>query len=44
MKRLPISQKLEYEKNYVREKIIPTRNFRREFIKNLLPEKHEENT
>ena len=43
MKRLPIPQKLVYEKNYVHEKILRTRNCRREFIKNLLPEKRKEN-
>ena len=39
MKRLQIPQKLAYEKFYVNEKILRTRNCRREFIKNLLPEK-----
>ena len=39
MKRLPIPQKLVYEKFYVHEKILRTRNCRRKFIKNLLPEK-----
>ena len=39
MKRLQISQKLAYQKCYVHEKNLRTRNCRREFIKNLLPEK-----
>ena len=43
MKRLKIPQKLVYEKFYVREKILRTRNCRRKFIKNLLPEKRKEN-
>ena len=32
-----------YEKFYVHEKILDTRNCRRRFIKNLLPEKRKEN-
>ena len=32
-----------YEKFYVHEKILRTRNCRRRFIKNLLPEKRKEN-
>ena len=32
-----------YEKFYVHEKILRTRNCRRRFIKNLLPEKRNEN-
>ena len=43
MKRLQIPQKLVYEKFYVHEKILRTRNCRRRFIKNLLPEKRKEN-
>ena len=43
MKRLQILQKLMYEKFYVDEKMLRTRNCRREFIKNLLPEKRNEN-
>ena len=43
MKRLQIPQKLVYEKVYVHEKILHTRNYRRKFIKNLLPEKRKEN-
>ena len=43
MKRLQIPQRLVYEKIYVHEKILRIRNRRREFIKNLLPEKHKEN-
>ena len=39
MKRLRIPQKLVYEKFYVYEKNLRTRNCRRKFIKNLLPEK-----
>ena len=42
MKRLQIPQKLVYEKFYVHEKILRTRDCRRRFIKNLLPEKHKE--
>ena len=43
MERLEIPQKLVFDKFYVHEKIIRTRNCRREFIKNLLPEKSKEN-
>ena len=43
MKGLEIPQKLAYEKFYVHEKILRTRNGRRKFIKNLLPEKRKEN-
>ena len=43
MKRLLISQNLEHEKFYVHEKTLHTRNCRRRFIKNLLPEKRKEN-
>ena len=32
-----------YEKSYVHEKILRTRNCRRKFIANLLPEKRKEN-
>ena len=39
MKRLQIPQKLVYEKYYVQEKILRTRNCHRKFIKDLLPEK-----
>ena len=44
MKRLEIPQKLVYKKFYVHEKILSTRNCRRKFIKNLLPEKPKEST
>ena len=43
MKRLQILQKLVYEKFSLHEKILRTRNCRRSFIKNLLPEKRKEN-
>ena len=43
MKRSQNPQNLVYEKFRVQEKILPTRNCRRIFIKNLLPEKHKEN-
>ena len=43
MKRLQIPQKLVYEKFYARKKILRTPNCRRKFMKNLLPEKCEEN-
>ena len=43
MKRLEIPQKLEYEKFYIHEKHFRTRDCRREFIKDLLPEKRKEN-
>ena len=39
MKRLQIPQTLAYKTFYVHEQILRTRNCRREFIKNLLPEK-----
>ena len=42
MKRRQILQKLGYGKSYVHEKILRTRNWRRKFIKNLLPEKCKE--
>ena len=42
MKRLQIPQKLVYEKFYVHEKILRTRNCRCKFIKNLLSEKRNE--
>ena len=42
MKRLQIPQKFVYEKFYVHEKLLSTRNCRRKFIKNLLPEKLKE--
>ena len=38
-----IQQKPVYDKFYVHEKELRTRNCRREFIKNLLPEKRKEN-
>ena len=40
---LQIPQKVVYEKFYLHEKILRTRNCRRRFIKNLLPEKRNEN-
>ena len=43
MERLQLMQKLVYEKLYVHEKILRTRNCHRNFIKNLLPEKRKEN-
>ena len=43
MIKLQIQQKLEYEKFYVYEKILRTRNCRRKFIKNLLPKERKEN-
>ena len=43
MKSPQIPQKLLYEKFYVHEKILRTRNCRRNFVKNLLPEKRKEN-
>ena len=43
MRRLQISQKLVHEKFYVHEKNLRTRNCRRKFIKNVLPEKRKEN-
>ena len=42
MKRLQAPQKLVYEKFYLHEKLLRTRNCRRKFIKNLLPEKKHE--
>ena len=42
MKRPQIPQNLVYEKFYVREKVLRTRNYRRKLIKNLLPEKRRE--
>ena len=45
MKRLPIPQKLVYEKFYVlHEKMLRIRNCCSNFIKNLLTEKWKENT
>ena len=43
MKRMQILRKLVYEKFYIHEKILTTRNCRRKFTKNLLPEKRKEN-
>ena len=43
MKRLQIPQKLLHKNFYVQEKRLHTRNCRRKFIKNLLPEKRKEN-
>ena len=43
IKRLQISQKLVYGTFHVHEQILGTRNCRRKFIKNLLPEKRKEN-
>ena len=43
MRRLQILQKLVHEKFYIHEKNLRTRNCRRKFIKNLLPEKRKEN-
>ena len=43
MERLQIPQKLLYEKFYVHEKNLRTRNCRRKFIKNFLLEKRKEN-
>ena len=42
MKKLQLPQNLVYEKFYVHEKILRTRNCRRRFIKNLLPQKRKE--
>ena len=42
MKRLQAPQKLVYEKFYLHEKLLRTRNCHRKFIKNLLPEKKHE--
>ena len=43
MKRLKIPQNLVQEKVYFHEKVLPTRNCRRNFVKNFLPEKRKEN-
>ena len=43
MKRLQIPQKLGYEKFRAHEKTLRMQNCRRNFIKNLLPEKRKEN-
>ena len=43
MKRLQIPQNLIYEKFYEHKKNLRTQNWRRKFIKNLLPEKRKEN-
>ena len=43
MERLHIPQKIVKEKFYIHKKILCTRNCRRKFIKNLLPEKRKEN-
>ena len=43
MKRLQILQKPLHEKFYVHEQILRTRDCRRKFTKNLLPEKRKEN-
>ena len=40
---MQILQKLVYEKFYVHGQILGTQNCRREFVKNLLPEKRKEN-
>ena len=37
MKRLQVTQKLTYERFYMHEKLLRTRNCRRKFIKNFLP-------
>ena len=42
MKRLQISQKPVFEKFYLHEKILRTRNSRRNFMKILLPKKRKE--
>ena len=42
MKRLQIPQNLVDEKFYEQEKILRARNYRRRFIKNVLPEKRKE--
>ena len=42
MKRLQISQKAVFEKFYLHEKILRTRNSRRNFMKILLPKKRKE--
>ena len=41
IKSLQIQQKLAYDKNYVHERILRTRNCRWQFIKSLLPEKRK---
>ena len=43
MKRLQLPQKLVYEQFYIHKKILRTQDCRHKFIKNLLPEKPEEN-
>ena len=43
MKRMQIPEILVYEKFYIHEQILRTRNCRRKFIKNLIPEKPKEN-
>ena len=43
MKRLEMQQELDHKKFYVHEKNLRTRNYRRKFIRNLLPEKRKEN-
>ena len=43
MKRLEMQQELGHKKFYVHEKNLRTRNYRRKFIRNLLPEKRKEN-
>ena len=40
---MQIPQKLAYQKFYVHEKILHTLHCRRRFIKNLFPEKRNEN-
>ena len=42
MKRQEIPRNLVYKKFFVHEKILRTRNCRRRFIKDLLPEKRQE--
>ena len=43
MKILEMQQELGHKKFYVHEKNLRTRNYRRKFIRNLLPEKRKEN-
>ena len=43
MKRLQIPQKLMYEQVYIHKKILVTRNGHRKFVKDLFPEKRQEN-
>ena len=43
MKKLQIPPKPVYKKFYIHEQILRTRDCRRKFIKNLLPEKCKEN-